>query len=262
MKNFIALFAFIGLLAASCSNSDLGIVGTSDQGQITGKYNTMMVVGNYMYAVNNTELITFDLIDDSNPVEIDKQDVGTDIENIYHSENTLFIGSRSQLHIYAISDEGVPTQKSSTEYVSFSEFGMTPCDPVVASEDVAYVTLSTTFRDFDDPCGSMIDVNELRAYNVEDLTNPVLISTTQMNNPQGLSIDGDYLFVSDGEFGFSVFEAQHNGLVEKITDVYGFAAYDLIAKDGKLLVVSPDEIRQYDYSDINDIKLFSSLSLR
>ena len=258
----MVLLAFVSLLAASCTSNDLGVIGTSDEGAISGKYNTILVVGEYMYAVNNSELITFDLSDDSNPQEINKQDVGRDIENIYHSENTLFIGSRAELHIYAINTDGVPTKKSSTEYVAFGDGDTTPCDPVVASQDVAYVTLSTSFSNFDDPCGSTLEVNELRAYNVQDLSSPQIMSIVPMHNPQGLSIDGDYLFVSDGTAGFSVFEVEHNGLLELVASIDGFAAYDLIAKDGKLLVVSPDEIRQYDYSDINDIRLYSSLSLR
>jgi len=139
---------------------------------------------------------------------------------------------------------------------------VTPCDPVVAEQDIAYVTLSSSFWNAEDPCGSIVNVNELRAYDVTDLSNPILKNTYNMTSPKGLSIDGDFLFVSNTEEGFSVFEVDHSGNVWLKENITGFTSYDLIAKDGKLLVVSPDEIRQYDYSDINDIRLYSTLSLR
>ncbi len=261
MKNLFAVVLFAMIFAVSCDN-DAGFIGTSDEGAISGKYKTMLVVDQFMYAVNDSELISFDISDGENPQQIDKQNVGMDIENLYHSEGTLFIGSRSQLHIYSIAANGIPEQKSSTDYLNFDAMEVTPCDPVVAQKDIAYVTLSSSVWNADDPCGGMIDVNELRAYDVSDLTNPVLKETFNMHSPKGLSIDGDYLFVSNTEQGFSVFEVDHQGEVWLKENITGFTSYDLIAKDGKLLVVSPDEIRQYDYTDINDIRLYSTLSLR
>lgn len=261
MKNLFVVAIFALLFGASC-DSNSSVFGTSDEGAISGKYRTILVVDNFMYAVNDSELITFDITDNENPAELDKKDVGVDIENIYHSEGNLFIGSKSHLHIYAIASNGVPTKKSDTEYVQFNNDDVTPCDPVVASQDMAYVTLSSTWWNDEDPCGSAIDINELRVYDVSNLENPLLVETTEMNSPKGLSIDGDYLFVSNGDQGFTVYEVDHKGNTTRINQELGFTSYDLIAKDGKLLVVSTEEIRQYDYTDINDIKLYSTVSLR
>jgi len=62
MKNLFAVVLFAMIFAASCDN-DAGFLGTSDEGAISGKYKTMLVVDNFMYAVNDSELISFDIKD-------------------------------------------------------------------------------------------------------------------------------------------------------------------------------------------------------
>lgn len=258
MKQVFGLLMF-SLLLFSCGKSS--VLGTSDDGEIVGKYKTLVAVDNFLYAVNHTELVTFDMTDKENPVEIDKKDVGVDIENLYHVDRALFIGSQTNLHIYQIAENGIPTKKSDTPYIRFGE-EITTCDPVIAEQDVAYVTLTSSFWNRVNGCPTLVTINELRAYDVQDLENPQLKGVYQLSNPMGLSIDGDYLFVSDGDAGVAIFEVDHEGFATLINEIPNVPTYDLSAQNNKLLVVSEDEIRQYDYSDINDIKLFSSLSLR
>lgn len=258
MKHVFGLLMF-SLLLFSCGKSP--VMGTSDEGEIVGKYKTLVAVDNFLYAVNHTQLITFDMTDKENPVEVDKKDVGMDIENLYHVDRALFIGSQTNLHIYQIAENGIPTKKSDTPYIRFGD-EITTCDPVIADQDIAYVTLSSDFWNRVNGCPTLVTINELRAYDVADLENPQLKGVYQLNNPMGLSIDGDYLFVSDGDAGVAIFEVDHDGYATLINTIPGFPTYDLSAENNKLLVVSEEEIRQYDYSDINDIKLYSTLSLR
>lgn len=253
------LFAILSLFLFSCSGPEFW--GNSDEGQIVGKYKTMLSVDNYLYAVNNSQLITFDMTDKANPVEIDKKDVGEDIENLYETEKVLFIGSQTNLHIYDLKSNGIPVEASSTPYVNFGD-EITVCDPVAATNDIAYVTLSSSFWINDGGCPTVANVNEIRSYDVKDIENPIFVSSRQMENPQGLSIDGDYIFVSEGNTGFNVYKIDHTGNMDYVTSNYDGSSYDLFAKDGKLLVVSEEEIRQYDYSDINNIILYSKLELR
>lgn len=258
MKQILS-FAFFSLLIASCTG-DLGFTGESNDGAVIGKYKTMTIVGDFMYAVNNTQLLTFDLTDKANPKEIDKQDIGVAIENLYQAENVLFIGSQTNMHIYALGENGIPQAKSDTPYMALGE-DVNVCDPVIANSDIAYVTLSTDVWQNINGCGQEVSFNELRTYNVSDLENPYLVNTYSCNSPQGMSIDGNFLFMSDGSFGFKIFELDHSGNA-KLIGQYDGASYDLIAKDRKLLVISKEEIRQYDYTDINDLTLYSTLDLR
>lgn len=258
MKHLLSL-ALFSLLLASCAG-DLGLTGESNEGAVIGKYKTMTIVGDYMYAVNNTQLLTIDLTDKANPKEIDKQDIGEAIENLYQVEEVLFIGSQTNMHIYALGENGIPQVKSDTPYMNLGE-DINVCDPVIANQDIAYVTLSTDVWQNVNGCGQQISFNELRTYDVSDLENPSLVNTYNCNSPQGMSIDGNYLFMSDGNAGFKVFELDHSGKTTLI-GTYGGSSYDVIAKDKKLLVVSKEEIRQFDYSNINDLTLYSTLDLR
>lgn len=257
MRNLI-LIALVALFLGSCS--DQFIQGSSDMGEITGQYKTMVVKDNFIYAVNNSEIITFDATNKENPLTIDIKDVGENIENLHVAEKALFIGTKTNFSIFSIAKNGIPEKRSETDHIVFQEEVVQVCDPVVANEKTAYVSLSSERTN--GGCGQVIRINELRAYNIQDLNKPTLINTIIMDSPKGLALDGQYLFVANGFSGFSVFKTEVNGSLTLINSIDGFMANDLIAENGKLSVVSTEEIRQYDYSDINNIILYSSLSLK
>jgi len=247
------VFLVLSLIAVSCSE-DSGEAKST----LNGSYAKLLTVGDYLYAINNEELTTFDISNALNPIEIHKEDVGFDIENIYHNKGVLFIGSQEALHIYVIGEDGVPVRKNQTNY--FRNNGITSCDPVIADKNYVYVTLST--REIgNDRCARTINVNELRIYDASNIEDPVLLSVTDMQFPKGLAIDGDYLFVCEGDTGVKVLDINNpKNPIEKAS-ITKFESYDVIAKDGLLMVVCPNEIRQFDYSDIEDIKFLSTIDL-
>lgn len=249
--NKILYLLFFSFLLIQCSVED-----AVSESAVSGSYATLLVVNDYMYGVNDEELATFDLKNDKDPILIDVQNVGFGIENIYHIDGILFIGSVSALHIYGIQNNGIPVSSSTTNYF---EADMTSCDPVISDGQFAYVTLSTSAAV--GPCGRWEQINELRIYNVEDVNNPILVSTTLMEFPKGLAIDGDYLFVCEGNSGLKVFNILDRENPTEIDFIEGFETFDVIAKDGLLMVTNSTEIRQYDYTDINNIIYLSSIDL-
>lgn len=249
MKNIYIIL--LGLLVfTECTVED----GVSES-SISGSYATLLVVNDFMYGVNDQELATFDLKNDKDPILIDLQDVGFGIENIYHIDGILFIGSTTTLHIYEIQSSGIPISRSETAYFDGS---MTSCDPVISDGDFAYVTLATTLSG---PCARWVQINELRIYNVENIEEPTLLSVTEMEFPKGLAIDGEHLFVCEGNSGLKVFDVTNRENPIEIEFIEGFETFDVIAKDGLLMVTNKSEIRQYDYSDINNIIYLSSIDL-
>jgi len=252
-KLFVFAFTIAFIFSCGISNKDGSVQST-----LSGSYATLLTVGNYLYAINDSELTTFNISDTENPIEIDKQDVGFKIENIYHSEGVLFIGSESALHIFVIKQNGVPERKSETNY--FNSVGVTSCDPVIVSGGYAFVTLST-FTDVTSPCFREIPINELRIYNVSDIENPQFITAMSLEVPKGLAIDGDYLFVCLAKTGLIVLDVSDKNAPEEITTLKQFESYDVIAKDGLLMIVCPKEIREYNYADINDIIYLNSIDL-
>ncbi len=230
--------------------------GESPENTINGSYSKIMIINNYLYAINEETLVTYDVTNPEIPVEIDRQEVGFMIENIFHQKGVLFIGSQFALHIFEIDNEGIPRRKNQTRY--FRNDNVTSCDPVIANGDYVYVTLSTLI---DSDCGRFTNVNELRIYNFSDFENPKHVSTLPLDYPKGLSIDGDILFVCEAKKGFKVIDIRDPYYPTVLSSIEGVETYDVIAKNGLLMVVCPHEIRQYSYEDINNISLVSILNI-
>ncbi len=251
----LSIYLFISLFVAACQNpgSDASYRET-----LSGSYSSMMAIGNFLYAINERDLSTFDISDETNPVLIDKQNVGFLIENIYHSDGVLFLGSEGAMYIFVINEKGIPVKKSETTY--FNAEGVTSCDPVIVNKNYAFVTLSTVNIQ-NSPCFRQLNINELRIYDVEDLENPELLSQMSLQSPKGLAFDNDYLFVCLAYKGVAVIDVSDKAEPKIINVLEKFESYDAIAKDGLLMVVCPTEIREYDYSDINNIKYLNSLKL-
>lgn len=256
MKQVLGLFV-CALFLFSC-NEVVEYDATQDSA-ISGKYNTMKVIGDFIYAVTDAELVTIDISDPENPNEIDRQELGETIENLYETENVLFIGSEFDMHIFTINENGIPELQSSTQHIEWGGTQIGVCDPVVAQEDIAYVTISSQAPS-GDPCGGWIEIDELRVYDVHSLSSPELVETISMSAPQGLSVDGDLLFVTNLNSSTIVYELDHQGGLNQVNTIDG-GAHDVIAVDGKVLIVSTTEINQYDYSNVNDIRHYATLKL-
>ena len=256
MKYILSFFLLSFVLVSCTKVTEVDVNGDS---AISGKYNTIKVVGDFIYAVTDSELITIDKTDNDNPKEIDRQELGDRIENLYEAENVLFIGSETDMYIFTLASNGIPEMQSETAHIEFSD-EVEVCDPVIAKNDIAYVTLSSVQPDNSVPCGGMIEINELRTYNIADLTSPKQVNTVNLDSPQGLSIDGDILFVTNLNGNTNVYDVNHNGGMNLVGVIPG-GAHDVIATDGKVLIVSKTEIKQYDYSNIDNIIHYATIKL-
>ena len=250
-------FIILCVVLLSCGDGFTGSRSNNNNNvTLQSSYATLLTVGDFLYAINTNEIVTFDVKDPKNPREIDKQTVGFRIENIFHQSGVLFIGSPQALHIYKIDDNGIPREQSQTNY--FDDRDVTPCEPVIVQGNIAFVTLSTSISG---RCGRRSRVNELRIYDVSDISKPVLLSQTRLEQPKGLGIDGNYLFVCEEQNGVAVLDVSDRSKPVIIDRLEKFPSYDVIADEGLLMVVCPKEIRQYDYTDIHDIIYLSSIDI-
>ena len=255
MKYFFAFFAIgliVGCGADGTFDSD---TNTASDGTLSGSYANILQVDGYLYAISESDLITYSLADPDNPQEIGRQDLGFGVESIFHRNGILFIGSRTSLHIYEIGTDGVPSELSRTDYTLFENFG--PCDPVVANDTMAYVTLSSRI---DGGCGDVL-INELRLFDIKDLNDPKLIQTYPMSEPKGLGLRGEYLFVCERADGLKVLDVSDPSNIIQVHHFGGYAALDVIPASHLLIVIGPDQLYQYDYQDINNMKLISTIDL-
>ncbi len=233
--------AFENTRALSSFSSGPGAAPSSGTG---GSMARFAVSGEYLYAVDDRNLITFD-IQNPEPVHNGSKNVGWAIETIFPYENSLFVGSAAAMYIYDISNPETPSHISTYWHA-------TACDPVVVEGDVAFVTLRQSEMC---PWG----VNRLEVIDVKDLSNPYKMAFYDMINPHGLGIDDGRLFVSEGKHGLKIMDASDPKNVKELRHIKDIETYDVIPFNNVLMVTGESGIIQYDYSDIHDLQHLSTI---
>lgn len=171
--------------ASDGSSSESSPQGNPDG---TGKGGSMAVFsikGNYLYTVDNQDLHVFQITDSNNPVKVNKVTIGREIETIYSLDNLMFMGSRNGMFIYDVSNPESPKYLSQAQH-------FTACDPVVAANGFAYVTLHSNTG-----CGN--NLNTLMVYDIANVSTPKLIHQRNLTYPRGLAIHENYLIICDDE---------------------------------------------------------------
>jgi hypothetical protein len=182
-----------------------------------------------------------------NPQDLEDVYAGFDIETIFNRGNELFLGSRSGMYIYDISNPQLPT------YISEFQHG-TACDPVVVDGDYAYVTLRG---------GNFCGATEsgLFIVDISEITNPVLAKMYPMDEPYGLGIKDEKLFICDGTSGLKVFDKTDVDNLVALNHFEEITTFDVIPLEETLLMVGEETLYQYRYLD-DSIELISSLQLQ
>jgi len=260
MKNLfilsVKLFTITFLLSACYPEDRVSDNSNSSDSQV-GSYSTMLTIGKNLYLVNESSISTYDVTNASKPILLNRQEVGFDIESLYHHEGLLLIGSAASMFIYSLGENGIPVRESSEEY--FEPFDDVQCffDPIVARKNLAYVTLSTDLIE----CGWRFGINELRVYDISDLHKVNQLSTYELSNPKGLALGKEKLFICDAVDGLYIFDLSNPTTPELEILFDGFSAFDALVRGNLLIVVASNRILQYDISDENNIRLISEFNL-
>lgn len=216
---------------------------------ISGSLARFALVGNYLYTVSTDDLNVIDISVPVSPVFSNKAGLGNwHVETIFPLKDKLFIGSNNGMYVYGLQNPAMPNKLSQFAHAR-------ACDPVIADNNYAYITLSTG-------SGCLGFDNDLEVVDIADITAPILKMKYPMTNPHGLSKDGDLLFICDGTAGLKVYNAA-NPLAVVLVKQFNIAeAIDVIAFDHKALVLSKDGLYQYDYSNTANIKLISKIAIQ
>lgn len=214
---------------------------------VGGSMARFAIAGNNLYAVTLSDLNVFGISSPQTPSFNKKINVGWNIETIYPFQQKLFIGSTTGMFIYSISDGNNPVKEGQFSHVQ-------SCDPVIADEKYAYVTLrsGTTCNGF---------TNQMEVLDIKDINNPVLLKTYPLTNPHGLSKDGSLLFICDGADGLKIYNAADVNNIKLLHTISDIETFDVIAMNGIALVINEKGLYQYSYADINNIKLLSKIEV-
>jgi len=224
--------------------------GSNDVG-IGGSLARFTIANNHLYTVDNNDLHLFDLGNEGTPQVGETLNIGWGIETIFPYDNKLFIGSQNGMEIYDIETPSAPNRLG-----GYSHF--TSCDPVFVKDNYAYVTLrsGTTCN------GSTI--NQLDLLDISNITNPRLLESFDMDNPHGLSIDGDNLFLCEGEHGLKVFDIEDpeeldRNRIEYLKSIHAVDVISVPGESNTLLVIGNDGLHQYNYDNPNRLRLLSTI---
>lgn len=212
-----------------------------------GSMTRFLPIGRYLYTINFNELVLFSIGDNYQPSRFARLDTSTQAETLFQLNDLLFVGSTTGMLMYDVASPGNPNYLNSIQHFR-------SCDPVVADENYAYVTLRGGTNCF-------TETNELQ---IIDISNPEELSVVArqvMFNPHGLAIHGDYLLVCDGSAGLKVINVSNREEPNVLsTDNIPFA-YDIIVDFPSAIVVGEGVLYQYDLSNLPEIVKTNELVL-
>ena len=224
-----------------------GSDGGASQG---GSLARFAALGDYLYTIDGDQIQSFYLETLDDPVLFNRVSVDFGIETLFpyprETGDQLYVGGNQGMYIMDASDPGNLRKAGEISHVQ-------SCDPVVVQDDLAYVTLQ----------GSCFgQSNRLEIIDVSEPSSPELIIDYPLQEPYGLGVDDNYLFVCDGAAGLKVYEnarePKNLNLIKQLDEV---GARDIIPYNGLAIVIAENGFFQYDYSSLanGEMTLLSSI---
>ncbi|NJB36653.1 LVIVD repeat-containing protein [Croceivirga sp. JEA036] len=234
---------------AEVNTVDFALENASDGTRSTGQGGSLArfkIVSDYLYAVDNHNINIFDISNLDAPEVLDKVYAGFDIETIFNKGEYLFLGSMRGMYIYNIGNPEQPTLVSEFEHGK-------ACDPVVVDDNYAYVTLRGG-----NTCGAT--ESGLFIIDISNMEQPELKVMYPMDEPYGLGIKDDKLFVCDGASGLKVYDKRNVPDLPQLNHFKDVVTFDVIPLEDHLLMVGDGVLYQYKYLDAS-IALLSTFQL-
>lgn len=201
---------------------------------IGGSYARFGFAGDYLYTIDNYLLRSWSIADASQPVKTDSLWLGWNPETIFPWKDRLFVGSQTGVFILDNHDPAHPVMESMFNHAS-------GCDPVVCDEQNAWVTIHSGTT-----CNGTL--NQLDVIDLQHLPGANLVKSYPMQEPHGLSVSGNLLFLCDD--GLKIFDKSDPANLKELSYLSSIDAHDVIAlSDAHLLLIGDNGFFQYDVSD-------------
>lgn len=222
--------------------------GTNQVGQ-AGSTARFAISNNVLFAIYLNKVKNFDLNNPRSPKMLNEVDLGFGIETLFPYKKSLFVGAFNGMHILDITNPYQPKHMTTYAHV-------VACDPVVVNDSYAFVTLRTGTT-----CGGVQNI--LEVVDITNLNSPKQVKVYPMQNPHGLSLAGDYLYVSEGDFGLKSFKVNDVNAIDKnmVQHLDKIKSTDIIAGPKSLIVMGNETICQFDYSNKANLKQLSCITI-
>lgn len=219
---------------------------TNNQVGAGGSLARFNIVDDYLYVVQLDQIYSFNISSLDNPVSSGSVFANGIIETIFTDGEYLYLGSPNGMFIYDIVDPAQPAYVSSVTHIL-------GCDPVVVQGNYAYVTIRG--GNF---CGQQL--SQLDVIDISDRNNPFIIKSIGMNQPYGLGVKENRLYVSDGAEGLVVFDVSVPQSTFELVRYADLDILDVIPQQDLLLMVGNNTLYNYEYTE-EGIGLIASFSL-
>ncbi len=227
---------------------DMSKAATPGQAGIGGSMARFTLMNNRLYTVSNHSLNVFNIENNANPSFVTNVDAGFDIETIYPFKNQLFIGSQEGMYIFNVDNPDAPNIIGTFTHAQ-------ACDPVIADDKYAYVTLRTG-----NTCNNETE-DVLHVLDVTDPANATLVKSYPFTNPHGLAKDGNLLFICDGKDGLKLLNATDPLNITPITTIGSLDTYDVIAINKTAIVSAKGGLYLVNYANPAAAQIVGQLTI-
>jgi hypothetical protein len=216
---------------------------------VNGSMARFALLGTRLYTVSSQNISTFNVQNAQQPFFVQSTPTGVfDVETIFPFSNYLFLGASTGMHIFDVVAPDAPRKTGTFMHARV-------CDPVVANDSMAYVTLRNGNQ-----CGGFI--NQVDAINVRNVYAPRRVASLPLTNPHGLAQDGANLLVCDGRDGLRILDIRNPAILIPVSQVKGFEAFDVLALNRYAIVSAKDGLYTVNYSVPTQASIISKISIQ
>lgn len=231
---YTALFLAAATIVAGCSKEAANSAASTPDTGKGGSLARFTIARDHLYTVSNGYLHAYSLENGAAPRKVGAASITWDVETIYPYGKYLFLGSRAGLFIYSIDTASAPRLVGMASHAR-------SCDPVVANDSVAFVTLKGGTA-----CGPA--TSGLYVHNIKNITKPQLVKTVPLPDPVGLGLQDNILYICCGTAGLKVFDVSKPSEPVLLDTKKDGQYVDVIPYNGVLICFVQDGIILYDIS--------------
>jgi len=211
---------------------------------VGGSTARFVIQNDHLIVVEDNSIRSFNIDDAMNPRLVDQSfTTGPRLETLFpYAEDLVLIGTNQGAVITKITADGF------IDGLSFASH-FTSRDPVVAADGIMYVTIRPEENSQGVVDGSGVlsnsGSNRLIIFDVSDVENPIELVQKRIENPSGLSIAGNRLFVCFTG-GLRIYDVSDPSDPQVVTDYADFPCNDVIAVNSEILATGDDGIQLLD----------------